>query len=122
MDDKYTRVPTTVSQYRPSKFFSSLQKNFRSTFYFHSDISDHMTDDLNQITNPIGIPIITPPFSHLSHQHQHSSSNNKRDDDHLFLHPSCIADNHRRIQDTYAVSSSNNGSNIQHQMSSVCII
>jgi hypothetical protein len=80
-----------------------------------------MSDDLNQISNPNGIPIITPPFSHISHQTQHSNITNKKDDDHLFLHPSCMGDNHRRIPDTYSTTS-NNGNNFQQQTSSVCII
>jgi hypothetical protein len=86
------------------------------------DIPDHMIDDLNQIANPNSVPIITPPFSHLTHQNQHSSSTTKKDDDHLFLHPSCMGDNHRRIQDPYPISS-NNSNNIQQQQTlSVCII
>jgi hypothetical protein len=80
-----------------------------------------MTDDLNQISNPSGVPMVIPPFSHLSHQNQQSSSNNKKDDDHLFLHPSCIGDNHRRIQDISTISS-NNGNYFQQQTPSVCII
>ncbi len=112
-------MPSTITQYRPSK------SSFIYIFYFYdlnSDIPDHITDDLNQISNPSGIPIITPPFSHLSHQNPHSSSNNKKDDDHLFLHPSCLAnDNYRRIHDTYPIPS-NNGTNIQPQIASVCII
>ncbi len=80
-----------------------------------------MPDDLIQIPNPNSGLIITPPFSHLSHQIHPLNSNIKKDDDHLFLHPSCMGDNHRRLQDTYT-SSSNNGNNFQHQISSVCII
>jgi hypothetical protein len=70
-----------------------------------------MTEDINQISNNSGIPIITPPFSHLTHQNQHLISNNKRDDDHLFLHPSCIPD-------TY-ITLANNGNNNQQQTPSV---
>jgi hypothetical protein len=77
-----------------------------------------MTEDINQISNNSGIPIITPPFSHLTHQNQHLISNNKRDDDHLFLHPSCIPDSHRRIHDTY-ITLANNGNNNQQQTPSV---
>ncbi|CAF3938847.1 unnamed protein product [Adineta steineri] len=99
IDEKYTRVPPNMTQYRPN-------------------IPDHITDDLSQLTNPIGVSLINPPFSHLSHQNPYSNSNNnKKDDDHLFLHPSCIGDNHRRVQDTYTMPS-NNSNNIQQQMSS----
>lgn len=91
--------------------------------YFHTDIPDHMSDDLNQISNPSGMSIITPPFSHLSHSHphQHPININKKDDDHLFLHPSCMGDNHRRMQDTYLMPS-NNSNNIHQHTPSVCII
>jgi hypothetical protein len=117
MDEKFTRVSATIPQYRPSKYFYI----HLFILFFHSDIADHMHDDLNQISIPSGASIIAPPFSHFPHQNQHSSSNIKKDDDHLFLHPSCMGDNHRRIQDTYILSS-NNGSNFQQQISSVCII
>ena len=80
-----------------------------------------MNDDMNQISHSGGGPIITPPFSHLSHQNQHSLNSMKKEDDHLFLHPSCMGDHHRRIQDPYPLAS-NNGSNIQQQTASVCTI
>ncbi|UJR28969.1 hypothetical protein I4U23_010187 [Adineta vaga] len=92
MDEKYTRIPT---QYRPN-------------------LSDHMTDDTNSIMNASGIPLVTSQFSHLPHL---NSNINKKDDDRLFLHPSCINDNHRRGQETYVIPT-NNGNTIQQQMSS----
>ena len=78
-----------------------------------------MPDDLNPPINNSGVPIVTPPFSHLSHQNSHLNSNiNKKDDDRLFLHPSCINDNQRRMQEA-TVAPANNGNIIQQQMSSV---
>ena len=78
-----------------------------------------MPDDLNPMLNNTGVPIVTPPFTHLSHQNPHLNSNiNKKDDDRLFLHPSCINDNQRRMQETTVVPS-NNGNAVQQQMSNV---
>ncbi|CAF1554201.1 unnamed protein product, partial [Adineta ricciae] len=96
MDEKFTRIP---SQYRPN-------------------LPDHMSDDLNPVINNSSVPIVTPPFSHLSHQNSHLNNNiNKKDDDRLFLHPSCINDNQRRMQEATVVPA-NNGNTIQQQMSS----
>lgn len=117
IDEKFTRIPTAMPPYRPSKSYFSFDIYFLLYNNFNTDIPDHMTDDINQISHPSGVPIITPPFSHLSHQNQHSINTIKKDDDHVFLHPSCMGDHHRRIQDTY----SNNGNNSQ-QTASVCII
>jgi len=76
---------------------------------------------MNQLSHTSGVSIITPPFSHLSHQNPHSMNTIKKDDDHVFLHPSCMGDHHRRMQDTYPISS-NNSNNIQQQTASVRII
>ena len=115
--------------------FQQLYHNIVLVNFFHTDICsifsclvsdsdmpDHMIDDLNQIPNPNSISIVAPPFSHISYHNPHSSSNIKKDDDHLFLHPSCIGDNHRRIPDIYTSTSSNNGNYFQQQISNVCII
>ncbi|CAF3511851.1 unnamed protein product [Rotaria sp. Silwood1] len=99
MDEKFTRVSTTT------------------TMQYRSNIPDHTTDDSNSIQNPNSVPIIATSFSHLSYQNQHISSSNKKDEDHLFLHPSCIGDNNRRTQDTYTTLP-NSGNNNQQQTSS----
>ncbi|CAF0860549.1 unnamed protein product [Rotaria sordida] len=96
MDEKFTRVSTTT------------------TIQYRSNIPDHITDDPNSIQNPNNVPITASSFSHLSYQSQHISSSNKKDEDHLFLHPSCIGDHNRRTQDIYTTLS-NNGNNNQQQ-------
>ncbi len=77
-----------------------------------------MSDDLNQLPNLSGGSVIIPPFSHISHQPQHLPGITKKDDEHLFLHPSCLGDNHRRIQDPYPLPP-NNGNNLHQQTPSV---
>ena len=89
---------------------------------FSTDIPDHMAEDMNQISHPSGVPLVTPPFSHLTHQNQHPMNTMKKEDDHIFLHPSIMGDPQRRMQDTY-LNMSNNGNNTQQQQTaSVCII
>ena len=70
---------------------------------------------------------MTSSFSHSSYQNQHSCSNNKKDESHLFLHPSRLGDSYRQIQDAFPTSANNaatatNNNNQQQQGPCVCII
>ena len=80
--------------------------------YHDLNISVHMTDDPNPIQNPSNVSVMATPYP-LFVPNPPSNGNNKKDDSHIFLYPSCIDDSHRRVQDTCTISSNNVNNNLQ---------
>lgn len=82
---------------------------------------DHMVEDPNSIQNPNAMSLMSSTFTHIPYPNQSINNTIKKDEDHLFLHPSCINDNIRRPQDMSTMISNNSNNNHQ-QTGSVCII